>query len=98
MIRRSAGRATNRRQKNSGREVCTPCRSNWEARIAAAIAAEHEFMIGRRPAFGEYGDKLVPEIEKKIAEEVGKLCAEMNLKRAGHDGKSCRCPEPAAGR
>jgi hypothetical protein len=61
MIRRSAGRATNRRQKNSGREVCTPCRS----RLGSSHRGYH-----RAQAFGEYGDQLVAEIEKKIAEEV----------------------------
>ena len=37
-------------------------------------------------ALGEYGDQLVAEIEKEIAEEVKKLRAEMNLKRASDDG------------
>ena len=32
-------------------------------------------------ALGEYGDQLVAEIEKKIAEEVGRLPADVNLKR-----------------
>ena len=29
---------------------------------------------------GEYGDMIIDHIEKKIAEEVGKLRAEVNLK------------------
>ena len=43
---------------------------------------------------GEYGEQLVAEIEKKIAEEVGKLRAEVNLKRASDDGNVVVLPNP----
>ena len=57
--------------------------------------AEHEFMIkvvGQ--ALGEYGDMIIDHIEKKIAEEVGKLRAEVNLKRASDDGDVVPLPNP----
>ena len=54
---------------------------DWDARIASTIAAEHAFMIETvGQPLGEYGDMIIDHIEKKIAEEVGKLRAEMNLK------------------
>ena len=54
--------------------------------IAAAIAAEHAFMIETvGQALGKYGDMIIDQIEKKIAEEVGKLRAEVNLQRASDD-------------
>jgi hypothetical protein len=62
---------------------------DWEARIAAAIAAEHEFMIATvGQALGEYGDN----IEKKIAEEVAKLRIESG------EGKVVLLPNPLNGR
>jgi hypothetical protein len=45
-------------------------------------------------ALGEYGDQLVAEIEKKIAEEVGRLPADVNLKRASDDGEVVLLPNP----
>ena len=45
-------------------------------------------------ALGEYGDQLVAEIEKKIAEEVGRLRAEVNLERASADGDVVLLPNP----
>ena len=66
---------------------------DWERRIAA----EHAFMIETvGQALGEYGDMIIDHIEKKIAEEVGKLRADVNLKRAS-EGRGGRAPaEPAA--
>ena len=54
--------------------------------------AEHEFMIkvvGQ--ALGEYGDMIVAHIEKKIAEEVGKLRAEVDLSARATTGKWWCC-------
>ena len=45
-------------------------------------------------ALGEYGDQLVAEIEKKIAEEVGRLPADVNLKRTSDDGEVVLLPNP----
>ena len=45
-------------------------------------------------ALGEYGDMIIDHIEKKIAEEVGKLRAEVNLKRASDDGDVVPLPNP----
>ena len=64
---------------------------------ARTIAAEHAFMIETvGQALGEYGDMIIDHIEKKIAEEVGKLRAEVNLKRASDDGDVVRAAESAA--
>ena len=64
---------------------------DWEG----PIAAEHQFMIATvGQALGEYGDQLVAEIEKKIAEEVGRLRADVNLKRASDDGEVVLPPNP----
>jgi hypothetical protein len=45
-----------------------------------------------RIALGEYGEQLAAEIEKKIAEEVERLRADMNLKRASDDGEVVLLP------
>jgi hypothetical protein len=45
-------------------------------------------------ALGEYGDMIIDHIEKKIAEEVRKLRAEVNLKRASDDGEVVPLPNP----
>jgi hypothetical protein len=45
-----------------------------------------------RIALGEYREQLVAEIEKKIAEEVERLRADMNLKRASDDGEVVLLP------
>ena len=42
---------------------------------------QHRFMIETvGQVLGEYGDMIIDHIDKKIAEEVGKLRAEVNLK------------------
>jgi hypothetical protein len=86
------------------RDLDTPI--DWDARIAAAIAAEREFMVEViGAALGEYADQLVDEIEKKIAEQVDQLRAEiaeevtkvradMNPKREGDDGEVLLLPNP----
>jgi hypothetical protein len=56
----------------------TRASDDWDARIAEAIAAEHAFMIETvGQSLGEYGDGIIDHIEKKVAEEVGKLRAEV---------------------
>jgi hypothetical protein len=45
-------------------------------------------------ALGEYGGMIIDHIEKKIAEEVGKLRADVNLKRASDDGDVVLLPNP----
>ena len=45
-------------------------------------------------ALGEYGDQLVAETEKKIAEEVGRLPADVNQKRASDHGEFVLLPNP----
>ena len=63
--------------------------------INTLISAERDFIIevvGQ--ALGEYGDMIVAHIEKKIAEEVGKLRAEVNPKLASDDGDVVVLPNP----
>ena len=47
-------------------------------------------------ALGEYGDMIIDYIEKKIAEEVGKLRAEVNLKPRERQRGCRRAAESAA--
>ena len=59
----------------------------------ALIAAEREFIIevvGR--ALGKFRDELFDEIEKMIAEEIGKLGTEVNTKRESSDGEVVLLP------
>ena len=68
----------------------------WDEHINTLISAERDFIIevvGQ--ALGEFRERSWSgEIEKKTAEQVEKVRAEVNLKRASDDGKVVLLPNP----
>ena len=60
--------------------------------MATSATSSSRSSSARRSA--SYGDMIIDHIEKKIAKEVGKLRAEVNLKRASDDGKVVLLPNP----
>jgi hypothetical protein len=68
---------------------------DWDARIAALISAERDFIIevvGQ--ALGEFRSELLDEIDKMIAEEVEKLRTEAKKNRESSDGEVVLLPNP----
>jgi hypothetical protein len=72
----------------------SPLMARGQARLKTsfAICERREARMNGRIALGEYGEQLAAEIEKKIAEEVERLRADMNLKRASDDGEVVLLP------